>query len=702
MPEDAQRIGGEHLRAAGLAGEVEALFPLRPVHLDDWADAQPDAWPALPVRELYAPAEIWPLVIGSRMESSAQALVIRGPDLPLRTRLLLGGFGPIFSSAPLSTAFVPRSAAPAVRPGMPAAQFTSLPGTHFEGRMLRSPDFRRLLRPHVPPIVRRFIVIFCSSEDLAPAERVARLIHGHLDAAGRAVDCHVVRRGAAWGTLPRIQLGAWRLAALLLARSIAAGRKGVPTGLVAWLVRRLVAWLVTPLLGHDGATELDVVVWEGTAGAVPPSVASLAVDRFTAVRPAGAGALDANSVPRAHDAGEIRLARGDSTEAVAEVVARKVLAHEVTPLARVAPGAPPDAEPEARPTATAPANVMTATETDRDVATLVRELRGDGPDPNAPAEKPVLFVSCDLIEATRYVYPALVRGLQVRLPGLEVIGSLDFLDPVQRARVETILARAVATLVVVSRDGVREGYPSEEIALALEGGGRVIPVLLDGARMPSEDELRLAIRPLARRNALAFDALRGGPEALTRFVGQVAEVLGDDGEAPAPARDPARLRIYLCSHGGDRPRHTYRLRQDLADRFGPDSTHTDLSALVLPDSASDRETLPEGALAHADAIVLVMGPGFATLLREIPQEPDVLVPFRKTLQAALTMGSRLVPVLVDDATMPRSDDLPEELRTLPRLQAVRVREDSWAEDVTRLGDLIERAVGRPRVENDPA
>ena len=150
VPEDAPRIGGEHLRAAGLTGEMEALFPLRAVHLDDWADAQPDAWPALPVRELYAPAELWPFVIGSRMESPAPALVIRGPDLPLRRRLLLGGFGPIFASAPLSTALVPRSAAPAVRPGITAAQFTSLPGTHFGARMPRSSlDFRRLLRPPV-------------------------------------------------------------------------------------------------------------------------------------------------------------------------------------------------------------------------------------------------------------------------------------------------------------------------------------------------------------------------------------------------------------------------------------------------------------------------------------------------------------------------------------------------------------------------
>ncbi len=220
----------------------------------------------------------------------------------------------------------------------------------------------------------------------------------------------------------------------------------------------------------------------------------------------------------------------------------------------------------------------------RDVSALVRQLRGPAAgQPDAQADKPVLFVSCGLIEATAYVYRALVRGLQDRLPDMEVIGSdfVDFADPVRRSRVESILARAVATLVVVARDGVREGYASEEIALALQSGGRIIPVLLDGARMPTEDELPPAIRTLTRRNALAFDALHGGPEALTRLVERVAKALGAGaataGSCPRPGPPP---HLPLLSRG-DRPRHTYRLRQDLADRFGPESTHTQLPRSCL-------------------------------------------------------------------------------------------------------------------------
>jgi hypothetical protein len=43
-----------------------------------------------------------------------------------------------------------------------------------------------------------------------------------------------------------------------------------------------------------------------------------------------------------------------------------------------------------------------------------------------------------------------------------------------------------------------------EVQVALEGGARIIPVLLPGARMPAEAELPDALKPLARRNALGL------------------------------------------------------------------------------------------------------------------------------------------------------------------------------------------------------
>ncbi|MGE0697744.1 MAG: SUMF1/EgtB/PvdO family nonheme iron enzyme, partial [Hyphomicrobiaceae bacterium] len=82
----------------------------------------------------------------------------------------------------------------------------------------------------------------------------------------------------------------------------------------------------------------------------------------------------------------------------------------------------------------------------------------------------------------------------------------------------------------------REGsdFVRIELAEGLARGVRVVPVLIDGARMPSEDVLPDDLKPLARRNAVLVRAetFRADADQLIAFLRQF---LGD-GEAPgAPA-----------------------------------------------------------------------------------------------------------------------------------------------------------------------
>lgn len=60
----ARPLGGAHLRACASTRQLEPLFPTSAIHLSDWDDALPSAWTALPVRELYAPTELWPIPLG--------------------------------------------------------------------------------------------------------------------------------------------------------------------------------------------------------------------------------------------------------------------------------------------------------------------------------------------------------------------------------------------------------------------------------------------------------------------------------------------------------------------------------------------------------------------------------------------------------------------------------------------------------------
>jgi PQQ-dependent dehydrogenase (methanol/ethanol family) len=87
-------------------------------------------------------------------------------------------------------------------------------------------------------------------------------------------------------------------------------------------------------------------------------------------------------------------------------------------------------------------------------------------------------------------------------------------------------------------DGLRrldnvEDFVVIEIATALARNVRVIPVLVDGARMPRADELPEPLKPLARRNAVTLQNSQFGSDA-ERLVEKIREAMA--GEAPDTGR----------------------------------------------------------------------------------------------------------------------------------------------------------------------
>jgi hypothetical protein len=86
----------------------------------------------------------------------------------------------------------------------------------------------------------------------------------------------------------------------------------------------------------------------------------------------------------------------------------------------------------------------------------------------------------------------------------------------------------------------RLGEPGDfvrrEVAAGLANGARVIPVLLDGAPMPTESQLPDELRALAGRNALEIDNSRYAAD-MSRLVAVLRHALGA-AEATAPAPLP--------------------------------------------------------------------------------------------------------------------------------------------------------------------
>jgi hypothetical protein len=103
-------------------------------------------------------------------------------------------------------------------------------------------------------------------------------------------------------------------------------------------------------------------------------------------------------------------------------------------------------------------------------------------------------------------------------PGVDqVFLDVDGIHPGEdfEARLKTALAQADVSLIVIGRDwrGVREDgrarldepgdFVRLEVAQALRGGGRVIPVLANGAVMPGPGALPDDLADLAKRNAVS-------------------------------------------------------------------------------------------------------------------------------------------------------------------------------------------------------
>lgn len=115
--------------------------------------------------------------------------------------------------------------------------------------------------------------------------------------------------------------------------------------------------------------------------------------------------------------------------------------------------------------------------------------------------------------------------------------GVDFVDATRRGigSFGTVLA-VIGRRWLVDNDGRRplddpQDFVRSQLEIALEQNAHVIPVLVDGAPMPAEDELPTPLRSLARRNAIALS-----DETWRRDVGRLIETLRqfDDAAAEVP------------------------------------------------------------------------------------------------------------------------------------------------------------------------
>lgn len=145
--------------------------------------------------------------------------------------------------------------------------------------------------------------------------------------------------------------------------------------------------------------------------------------------------------------------------------------------------------------------------------------------------------------------------------------------------------------------------------------------------------------------------------------------------------------FFISYRREDARGHAGRLYDDLRVQFGDDEVFIDVDR--MDPGINFVERINE-VVAAADAIIAVIGsqwlrPTNAHGQRRLDDPNDFV---RLEIATALTQRLRVVPVLVDGASMPRPDELPEDLRELAHRHAVELSDTRWDYDVGRLIDAM--------------
>jgi hypothetical protein len=139
----------------------------------------------------------------------------------------------------------------------------------------------------------------------------------------------------------------------------------------------------------------------------------------------------------------------------------------------------------------------------------------------------------------------------------------------------------------------------------------------------------------------------------------------------------------------------------LVAHLGRNQVFKDVDSIQLGD---DFIEVISAAVGSCDVLLALIGNEWLTITdadgRRRLDDPDDFV--RVEIEAALRRRVRVIPVLTDEARMPRADELPASLATLVRRQALELSPARFEFDTSRLLSVLDGTLAEVRTEQEDA
>lgn len=174
------------------------------------------------------------------------------------------------------------------------------------------------------------------------------------------------------------------------------------------------------------------------------------------------------------------------------------------------------------------------------------------------------------------------------------------------------------------------------------------------------------------------------------------ERLGLDGIFGNQSKNSSR--IFISYRRDDSRGDAGRLTDDLKKFFGANRTFRDIETI---EPGMDFVDALNRAVSQCPVLLAIIGPNWLSAKdgegrRRLDDSNDFI---RLEIGTALTRNTRVIPVLVGGAAMPKAEQLPVELQPLARRQAYELSDRRWEFDVDQLVQSLESILG-PRLEKD--
>ncbi|MEL6569126.1 MAG: toll/interleukin-1 receptor domain-containing protein [Pseudomonadota bacterium] len=142
--------------------------------------------------------------------------------------------------------------------------------------------------------------------------------------------------------------------------------------------------------------------------------------------------------------------------------------------------------------------------------------------------------------------------------------------------------------------------------------------------------------------------------------------------------------VFISYRRDDAAASAGRLFDHLSARLGREEVFMDVDGIEI---GVDFHQVISEKVAACDALIAIIGPRW--LSERLKDEGDFV---RIEIAAALERDVRVVPVLLDGAVMPSSEQLPQELKPLARRNAATLSHMRFVEDAGRLAEALERII----------